>query len=73
MLTTTERYVGRVAGRRLVVVLALASLVTTLQACEDEQGRPLVYEKGTYQGQADEKLDPDQIEALRQRATGHQL
>jgi hypothetical protein len=32
-----------------------------------------VPDKGTYQGQPDEKLDQDQIEALRQRATGHQL
>jgi hypothetical protein len=64
----------RSATPRKVALLALAAVLLMVQACrEDEQNRPLVPDKGTYQGQPDEKLDQDQIEALRQRATGHQL
>jgi hypothetical protein len=66
-----------VRARRLRPVLralALAVLVLALQACrEDEQDRPLVYDKGTYQGQVDEKLEQDQVEALRQRAAGQRM
>lgn len=50
-------------------LLAMAGLVLALQACrEDEQDRPLVPDKGTYHGPVDQKLDQDQIDALRQRA-----
>jgi hypothetical protein len=60
--------------RRVLPALALAALVLVLQACrEDEQDRPFVYDKGTYQGPADEKLEQDQIDALRQRAAGQRL
>jgi hypothetical protein len=70
--TSTGRH-HHVAARVMVIV-ALASLVTVVQACrEDEQDRPLVYDKGTYQGQADEKLEQDQIDALRQRAAGQRM
>ena len=62
------------ALRQVVPGLALAVLVLTLQACrEDEQDRPLVYDKGTYLGQVDEKLDQDQVDALRQRAAEQQI
>jgi hypothetical protein len=64
----------RVAVRRIMAILALASLAVVVQACrEDEQDRPFVYDKGTYQGQADEKLEQDQIDALRQRAAGQRM
>jgi hypothetical protein len=60
--------------RQVLPAVALAVLVFALQACrEDEQDRPLVYDKGSYQGQADEKLEQDQIDALRQRAAGQRL
>ena len=62
------------AARRAMPALALAVLVLTLQACrEDEQDRPLLYDKGTYLGQVDEKLDQDQVDALRQRAAEQQI
>lgn len=62
------------ALRQVLTALALAGLVFALQACrEDEQDRPLVYDKGTYQGQADEKLEQDQVDALRQRAAGQRM
>ncbi len=45
----------------------LAGLV--LSGCrEEERGRILYYQKGTYLGQADQKLDAGQLEALRSRA-----
>jgi hypothetical protein len=60
--------------RPVLPALALAVLVLALQACrEDEQDRPLVYDKGTYQGQVDEKLEQDQVDALRQRAAGQRM
>jgi hypothetical protein len=69
VVQTTER-----RSRRVVALLALASLAITLQACrEEEQDRPLAYDKGTYQGQPDEKLDQQQVEALRQRAATQQI
>jgi hypothetical protein len=72
--TITGRHHGRVAARRVMAMLALAGLVLALQACrEDEQNRPLVYDKGTYGGQVDEKLEQDQIDALRQRAAGQRI
>lgn len=54
---------------RLIGVLALSGALLTVQGCrEEEQGRPLLYDKGTYLGQPDPPLDDTQVEALRQRA-----
>ena len=51
--------------------LALAGIVLMAQGCrEEEQNRPLTYDKGTYQGQPDPALTEQQVEALRQRTTG---
>jgi len=42
--------------------------VLSLGACrEEEQGRSLHYEKGTYQGAPDEALDPGTVSNLQQR------
>ncbi len=35
---------------------------------EDEQNRPLLYDKGTYLGQPDPPLDEQAVEELRYRA-----
>ena len=41
----------------------------TLSACdEDEQGRVLRYDKGTYLGEADKPLDQNTLDELRNRA-----
>jgi len=54
------------------VLVMLLTLVT--QGCrEEEQDRPLVHEKGVYQGPVDQKLDQDQLDALRQRTTKQQM
>ena len=71
--TSTGRH-HRVAARRIMAMVALASLAVVVQACrEDEQDRPFVYDKGTYGGPADEKLGQDQVDALRQRAAGQRM
>lgn len=58
----------RAVAPRLPVV-AFAALVLLVQGCGgEEQDRPLMPQKGTYQGRADQPLDQQQLEALRQRA-----
>jgi len=72
--TAGERRSRRAAAWRAVALLVLASLAIMVQACrEEEQERPLVYDKGTYLGQVDQKLDQEQVDALRQRATEQQI
>ena len=54
--------------------LAIAGIALVAQGCrEDEQNRPLTYDKGTYQGQPDEALSDQQVEALRQRSAGQKF
>jgi len=40
---------------------------------DDEQGRPMVKQKGVYEGPADEKLDEGRLSDLRSRAAGQQF
>lgn len=52
------------------VYLTLMTIALLLGACdEDEQGRTLRYEKGTYLGPADTPLSEEKVEVLRRRAT----
>jgi hypothetical protein len=45
-----------------------------LQGCrQEEQNRPLTFHKGTNQGQADQRLDEQQVEQLRARAEGQKF
>jgi hypothetical protein len=56
-------------ARPLVIWLVIAGLAIIAQGCrEDEQNRPLLYNKGTYQGQSDPGLAEQQVDELRQRA-----
>jgi len=53
--------------------LALA-VAATLSACrESEMGRPLSFQKGTYQGKHGTPLDETTLKALRQRTAGQGL
>jgi hypothetical protein len=53
---------------------ALVGIALLVQGCrEDEQDRPLVHEKGSYQGQPDQSLTDEQVEKLRQRAAGQKF
>jgi hypothetical protein len=50
------------------VWFAIVGIGLMAQSCrEDEQSRPLTYDKGTYQGQQDEALTEEQVDTLGQR------
>ena len=60
--------------RTAIVVWCLAAVALALGACrEEERGRILNYEKGTYLGPADQSLDQEQLNALRYRATNQRF
>ena len=53
---------------------AIIGIALAVQSCrEDEQDRPLVHEKGSYQGQPDQTLTDEQVEKLRQRSAGQKF
>ncbi|MDF2096544.1 hypothetical protein [Aquibaculum arenosum] len=55
--------------RTFGVLVSLAVAGVLLSACDpEEQDRVLLYEKGTYLGQADEELSPEARQELRNRA-----
>jgi len=54
--------------RRLAVIVCVMALSALAGCREEEQGRPLNYSKGIYQGQPDEALRDETLDALRQRA-----
>jgi hypothetical protein len=61
-------------ARSIAVWLAIAGIALVAQGCrEEEQNRPLTYDKGTYQGQSDPALTNQQVEMLRQRAAGQKF
>jgi hypothetical protein len=56
------------------ICLALVGIVLAVQGCrEDEQNRPLLYDKGSYRGQPDPPLTDEQVDALRQRSAGQKF
>ena len=56
--------------RRIRAACCILLMSLALQACrEEEQGRILLYDKGTYLGKADQPLTGAQREALRHRAS----
>lgn len=62
------------AVRRSVLLILLASALALIASCrEDEQGRLLFEQKGVYQGEADQPLSQEQLDALRQRASNQQI
>lgn len=55
--------------RNFLKIFALATFVTALSSCaEEEQDRLLSYEKGTYLGKADQALTEEQVRNLMGRA-----
>lgn len=55
--------------RTFGVLVSLAVAGVLLSACDpEEQDRVLLYEKGTYLGQADEELSSETRQELRNRA-----
>ncbi len=64
----TQQLQQRARLRQAFCWLLPLVVVVALGACrEEEQGRSLAYEKGTYQGAVDQGLDPATREALRHR------
>jgi hypothetical protein len=56
-------------GCRWIWLLGALGVGLVLQGCrEDEQNRPLLYDKGTYQGQQEPPLEAQQVDELRGRA-----
>jgi hypothetical protein len=54
---------------RFAAVGALLAALTAVAGCrKEEQGRPLTYEPGKYQGKPDQKLTEAQEQELRSRA-----
>jgi hypothetical protein len=55
-------------SKTILAVTLLLLLAVPLAGCrEAEQGRTLDFNKGVYQGQADEKLNDEQTKDLRER------
>ena len=55
-------------GQKIIGVLTLVALAGFLQACdENERGRILQYEKGTYLGPADQSLSNEQLREIEVR------
>jgi hypothetical protein len=53
---------------RSAFLLLVISLTSVLSACrEEERGRPLNYEKGTYLGKVDSSLNNEQLRELNSR------
>jgi hypothetical protein len=64
------------ADRTATWIWLLGALAASLflQSCrEDEQNRPLLYNKGTYLGEPGPPLDQQQVEQLRYRARSQQF
>lgn len=57
---------------RLLRIATIGSLLLAMAAVsgcrEEEQNRPLTYEKGTYQGKPDQQITEAQRQELRSRA-----
>ena len=53
----------------IISIVLLASF--TLNACKkEEQGRPLSYNKGVYQGNPDNALNDNEVYQLKKRVSG---
>ena len=66
------RRTGGALSRLVLGGVVLASLA--LPGCrEEEQDRILLFEKGTYLGPADQTLNQEQVDDLRQRTLGQKF
>jgi hypothetical protein len=54
---------------RFVIAAAVVTAMAVVAGCrEEEQGRPIIFEKGAYLGKPDQKLTDAQEQELRSRA-----
>ena len=63
------------SGRKqALLVTAVVGLSLNLAGCrDDEQARPMVKQKGVYEGPADEPIAEERLQELRSRATGQKF
>ncbi len=60
--------------KRALLALTVVGLVAGISGCrEEEQGRPMVKQKGVYEGQVDEALGDDKRSDLRSRTAGQRF
>lgn len=63
-----------ISGRMLCIGFAVALAAASLAACRDEeQGRPLSFEKGVYQGAKGETVTADAVKATGDRVKKQQF
>ena len=61
-------------AKRALLVTAVFGLSLGLAGCrDDEQGRPMVKQKGVYEGQEDEAIGERALQDLRSRAAGQKF
>ena len=61
-------------GRRALLATAMIGLSLSLAGCrEDEQARPMVKQKGVYEGQVDQAISEDRLQDLKLRAAGQKF
>ena len=61
-------------AKRALLVAAVLGLSMSMASCrDDEQGRPMVKQKGVYEGAADEALGDDHLLDLRSRTAGQKF
>ena len=62
------------SARKALLMVGMVALVAGVAGCrEEEQNRPLVKQKGVYQGVIDEKLDDELVSTLRSRSSGQRF
>ncbi|MEL6962109.1 MAG: hypothetical protein AAFO01_05085 [Pseudomonadota bacterium] len=61
-------------AKQALLIAAIVGVAMGISGCrEDEQGRPMVKQKGLYEGQPDETLSEDTRSALRARTEGQKF
>lgn len=61
-------------AKRALLVTAMIGLTMAATGCrEEEQGRPMVEQKGVYEGPADEPIGEKRVQELKSRAAGQQF
>ena len=61
------------AKRALLAAAMIGLSLATIGCREDEQGRPMVKQKGVYEGPADEALGEERLLDLRSRTAGQKF
>lgn len=61
------------AKQALLLVAAFGTVLSMTSCREDEMGRPMVKQKGVYEGQEDEQLAEQQLMDLKTRSAGQRF